>query len=177
MPLVTVRIPTDGSVPPCLICGAIVVNLAGEAGQCWHERHERKCEHCWVPEENAKHRGCLGDRTEHEIWRPVNEVVRPTVELLAGRGQPGQYIAYAALAGGRHAWIMPLFDGAARLGLDAEPISDAFETVWDYLRWRQATRALALWNYPEEKDPSGWYRCPMDGRRRPDGDSEREYTE
>lgn len=26
-------------------------------------------------------------------------------------------------------------------------------------------------------EPSGWYRCPTDGRRRPDGDISKEYIE
>jgi len=26
-------------------------------------------------------------------------------------------------------------------------------------------------------EPEGWYRCPTDGRRRPDGDASKEYFE
>jgi hypothetical protein len=37
---------------------------------------------------------------------------------------------------------------------------------------------VSAWiSYQPEIEPDGWYRCPTDGRRRPDGDKTREYIE
>ena len=38
-------------------------------------------------------------------------------------------------------------------------------------------RAYENWNPEVNADPDGWFRCPTDGRRRPDGDASKEYID
>ena len=47
-------------------------------------------------------------------------------------------------------------------------------TCYCYHSEREAAEALLAWNGTVE--PEGWYRCPTDGRRRPDCTKESEYV-
>lgn len=51
-----------------------------------------------------------------------------------------------------------------------------YEDRWCYHTYSDAYRALMEWrDDPEAPEPDGWHRHPPTGRRRPDGDSEKEY--
>lgn len=36
---------------------------------------------------------------------------------------------------------------------------------------------MEKWNPDKDADPEGWFRCPQDGRRRPNNDPTKEYVE
>jgi len=66
--------------------------------------------------------------------------------------------------------VQPLFFGAARL-YRFDPVD-----VWDYETPAGAIEALLRILEEEDEEPTGWYRHPRTGRRRPGGDPEREYV-
>ncbi len=78
--------------------------------------------------------------------------------------------------GERYAALTPMLFGKWRLKVG--PVSRL--TVWAYRddaeycyeSFDQAKAAMEAYDGVEE--PSGWFRCPSDGRRRPDGDASRE---
>ncbi len=47
--------------------------------------------------------------------------------------------------------------------------------AWCYTHYADAIIAMIQWDVSDDKEPSGWIRNPIDGRRRPDGDSTNEY--
>ena len=73
---------------------------------------------------------------------------------------------------GREAVIYPLTYGRARLGI-GHPDDDGFADQWEYDTPAAAKTALATWD--GQGEPSGWFRHPGTGRRRPGGDPEKEY--
>lgn len=48
---------------------------------------------------------------------------------------------------------------------------------WCYADPLKAIVAFATWNGEDGTEPEGWHRHPGSGRRRPDGDPEREYVD
>lgn len=49
--------------------------------------------------------------------------------------------------------------------------------AWEYPTLASAVQAYAEWTPLTEPEPSGWYRNPPTGRRRPDGDPAKEYVQ
>lgn len=47
---------------------------------------------------------------------------------------------------------------------------------WCYESRAQALRAFQSWSGAKGTEPDGWHRHPDTGRRRPEGDREREYV-
>ncbi len=69
--------------------------------------------------------------------------------------------------------VEPLLFGNARL-----IVSDNLDVInmsWTYDSLYTAVTAMYEWQDSGNDEPSGWFRCPMDGRRRPDGDPEKEF--
>lgn len=52
-----------------------------------------------------------------------------------------------------------------------------YDDRWCYETLPDALKALAEWNYPEQKEPTGWHRNPRTSRRRWGGNPELEYIE
>lgn len=46
---------------------------------------------------------------------------------------------------------------------------------WCYERLEDALREMRTWDPKVTKEPNGWHRHPISGRRRPEGDPAREY--
>jgi len=86
--------------------------------------------------------------------------------------------AFAKVVGDRYAAIQPMTFGKFRLKLG--PVARLNRRdYWDdveycYENVTAALEALNAWDGVTE--PSGWFRCPTDARRRPDGDPSREYV-
>ncbi len=47
---------------------------------------------------------------------------------------------------------------------------------WCYERYIDAVVEMFAWDNSDASEPSGWFRNPFDGRRRPGGDASKEYT-
>lgn len=75
------------------------------------------------------------------------------------------------LADGRDIVVVPLAHGYAAICTSRRnsPFRDGY---WQYQRATTALAAAEAWDGTGE--PDGWYRHPATGRRRPDGDPERE---
>ena len=52
-----------------------------------------------------------------------------------------------------------------------------YERAYWYETAEGAVRAYEKWNPEVDADPDGWFRCPTDGRRRPDGDASKEHID
>ena len=86
--------------------------------------------------------------------------------------------AFARIVGSRYAVIQPMTFGKFRLKLG--PVArlnrrdywDDVEYCYDSLMG--AVVSMEVWDGVTE--PAGWFRCPTDARRRPDGDPSREYV-
>ena len=50
-----------------------------------------------------------------------------------------------------------------------------YDQRWCYATGELAEMALNEWDYPAQKEPEGWHRHPLTGRRRPGGDKTQEY--
>lgn len=78
---------------------------------------------------------------------------------------------------GREANVLPLFFGKFQASV-GEPGDEWYERTWHYDSLPAAVAALTEWaeNYAEMNEPTGWFREPSTGRRRPDGDPGREHV-
>jgi hypothetical protein len=47
---------------------------------------------------------------------------------------------------------------------------------WCYTSELKALKEFERWNPMTEAEPTGWFRNPQSGRRRPDGDPAKEYS-
>lgn len=57
-----------------------------------------------------------------------------------------------------------------------KPGLDWYDSNWCYETPGQAIMAAEEWEPEKEADPEGWFRHPPTGRRRPNGDPEKEYV-
>ncbi len=48
------------------------------------------------------------------------------------------------------------------------------ENAYCYTSVKKAIAAMILWNAEETEEPTGWFRSPTDGRRRENGDPNKE---
>jgi hypothetical protein len=85
-------------------------------------------------------------------------------------------IATRTLDDGRVLDVTPLGWGYALLGIIwVEDLGlGLYSDVWQYQERDAALAALAAWD--GQGEPEGWYRHPATGRRRPGGDSSKEYV-
>lgn len=79
------------------------------------------------------------------------------------------------LADGRVLYLRPMLHGNLQLGVSPHGRAQWFDNLWCYHDVDAAWRAAFGWDGSGE--PSGWYRHPQTGRRRPDGDPAREYVD
>lgn len=85
---------------------------------------------------------------------------------------PG-YVIQRRLEDGRVVAVAPMSYGKGRLILgDDLYVHDA----WCYESVATAIVALDEWNPDRAEEPSGWFRHPATGRRRPEGDPSKEYV-
>jgi hypothetical protein len=54
-------------------------------------------------------------------------------------------------------------------------IIGVYDNVYNYANPELALEWMAKWDGTEVHEPEGWFRHPATGRRRPDGDKEKEY--
>lgn len=79
------------------------------------------------------------------------------------------------LGDGRTLYLDPMMLGNVRLNIGKTGDRINYDDGYCYHDPDAAWRALLGWN--GEGDPEGWYRHTTTGRRRPEGDPEREYIE
>lgn len=101
------------------------------------------------------------------VWGDWEKLDSKTLEILR------QY-AYARVVSDRYGALYPMTFGKWRLNLGRLETITVVDACYCYASVLDAVDALEGWNGTDE--PSGWFRCPTDGRRRPDGDASREYV-
>lgn len=92
-----------------------------------------------------------------------------------GRSVDPTAVEIRDLGDGRAAYLAPLlFHWTIKL----VTIGDMFgyDDRWCYQTEILGRRALATWDFPREKEPTGWHRHPSTGRRRTDGNPAAEYV-
>jgi hypothetical protein len=95
------------------------------------------------------------------------------VFFLDGLIKANGYRDARPISGGRYACIAPLaFTHAIIVGEMHN--GEVYDDRWCYRSYEAAKAALDAWDGSGE--PSGWHRHPLSGRRRPDGDPEREFV-
>jgi hypothetical protein len=93
-------------------------------------------------------------------------------EHLTTSGYP-QNVAFRVMPDGRVAWVHKLmYTGSLLVGQIGD--RSGYDDRWCFCDMATAEQALKAWDGAE---PEGWHRHPNTGRRRPDGDKEREYVE
>jgi hypothetical protein len=71
-------------------------------------------------------------------------------------------------------WIYPTIFGVRIAIGDPTPPLMAFDECFCYCDFTRAYEAISRWDGTGE--PLGWHRHPPTGRRRPDGDPDKEYV-
>jgi hypothetical protein len=100
--------------------------------------------------------------------------------LASGKNTPVETregtLATLITPGGRELSVAPMTFGKARLcvGVPGDP---CYEDGWCYATPAQAILAAMEWDGEGDDPPYGWHRHIGSGRRRPDGDPEREYVQ
>jgi len=91
-------------------------------------------------------------------------------------------LAVRRLGDGRLLAVEPLLFGRARLCIGrpeemaADGMMGGWDDHWEYPSCMAALNAIQAWTpSPEAPEPVGWTRHPTSGRRRPDGNPEKEY--
>lgn len=105
----------------------------------------------------------------------VTNIMTPeeAAEYLEALGYTDTHVR--VLSGGQMAWIHSIPPDVAILVMPSN--STGCNDLWYYESEKDALKALNAWNPEAEKEPTGWYRNPSTGRRRPNGNEEREYIE
>lgn len=76
---------------------------------------------------------------------------------------------------GREICVFPrMYNSILTIGQASD--RDGYETHYCYENPVQATLAAEAWNPLEQPEPDGWFRHADSGRRRPNGDPEKEYV-
>jgi hypothetical protein len=83
------------------------------------------------------------------------------------------YLFTRALGDGRVIDVIPLLFGRARLAISANNATSFIDDVWEYDLPAVAIEEAERWS--GDGEPARWMRHPKSGRRRPDGDPEREF--
>lgn len=83
-------------------------------------------------------------------------------------------LATRLLEDGRELTVYPMTFGKARLCI-GDPDSGMYDDGWCYEDPRVAVTACESWD-GEDDPPVGWHRQISTGRRREDGDPEKEYV-
>jgi hypothetical protein len=109
----------------------------------------------------------------------VNEQQLATPEELAWLEKMSKlngYLAPTPMGNGRYAVLHPFIFTMAIITGDM--FDDAgYDDRWCYDSATTAAAALAIWMVKGfEGEPQGWHRHPGSGRRRPEGNQEREYV-
>ena len=80
------------------------------------------------------------------------------------------------LPDGREIWLYPLLFGKVQLCV-AQPGRGWIDHAWQFDSAEAADVAVAHWveHFDELDEPTGWFRDPHTGRRRPNGDPDKEY--
>jgi hypothetical protein len=79
------------------------------------------------------------------------------------------------LGDGRAIWCYErMFNSIVMIGTVG---SLMYESHWCYETLEQAIDAAEKWDPLTQKEPEGWFRHAMSGRRRPGGDPSKEYIE
>jgi len=90
---------------------------------------------------------------------------------------PAHYLVQPfILPDGREVSVIPMTFNKARIVV-GPPGSPFLDDGWCYASVDHAKAALLGWDPLKDREPSGWFRNPKTGRRRPDGDPAKEYVE
>lgn len=84
------------------------------------------------------------------------------------------YVAARELPDGEWMGVLEMTYGKGRLCLGLTP--GGHEQSYCYESLLGAIVAMHSWNPETEPEPDGWFRDPLSGRRRPDGDKTKEYV-
>lgn len=94
---------------------------------------------------------------------------QPEWDAMRERGAIGM----VDLPDGRFLDLVPLTRGIYRVCLGQPDHDGVYADEWHYQGHFEADVCMCAWDGIGE--PGGWFRHPATGRRRPDGDPEREY--
>lgn len=97
-----------------------------------------------------------------------------TMNTHGNSGKPDYLVPTRMLPDGRVLDVAPLLFGAARLTVSKNATTQIIGDAWEYENPVVAIGAWAQWD--GEGEPEGWTRHPATGRRRPNGDPEREQV-
>lgn len=86
----------------------------------------------------------------------------------------GSVLARIWYPSGQIAEVVAMTYGKGRLALVDEIDHMNYSDGWCYTSPELAIAAAQAWTGEEDTEPQGWFRHPLSGRRRPDGDRARE---
>ena len=92
---------------------------------------------------------------------------------LAGDGDSRWWLYRRVLDDGRVLYLQPMLAGNLRISLSGDEHDFGFHSNYCFHDSLEAWRSAIGWD--GQGDPEGWVRHIETGRRRPDGDAEREY--
>jgi hypothetical protein len=84
------------------------------------------------------------------------------------------YVAWRQFETGEWAAVMPMTFGKGRICFDLSP--SGYEDMWCFESLGAAVDALQAWDLAHDTEPSGWFRHPLSGRRRPNGNAGEEFV-
>jgi hypothetical protein len=94
---------------------------------------------------------------------------------LSSASATSEYPYERHLGDGRAIWVNErMFNSIIIIGTVG---SMSYDSHWCYETLEQALTAADAWDPFTEKEPEGWFRHAMSGRRRPGGDKTKEYIE
>ncbi len=85
-----------------------------------------------------------------------------------------QYLHVRPLGDGRAVFLLPMLGGNLRVAI-GDVGSPFLDDGWCYQAAQSEEAWKAALGWDGEGEPEGWYRHPDTGRRRPDGDPQKEY--
>jgi hypothetical protein len=106
---------------------------------------------------------------------PPEQRDRPLLNWTEEQVQAMGYPFVRQLDDGRWLGVAPMTYGKGRLFVDLDRCG--FTACYCYSSVALAIVAMATFNPEQEDEPDGWFKDPMRGRHRPDGDKTREYSE
>lgn len=107
--------------------------------------------------------------------REVSEGELRRAQLMGwvARHEGADYLHVRPLGDGRAVFLMPMAFGNLRVAIGWQG-APGFDDGWCYQAPQQDAAWKAAIGWDGEDEPEGWYRHPDTGRRRPDGDAQRE---
>lgn len=103
----------------------------------------------------------------------LEDLMRELTE--AAKNTPYEPIAERVLPDGRWVTLDPMTFGKVRINVAPYPGAMVIDDSYCYDDAALGLQAFWAWDPTKDAEPSGWFRHPQSGRRRPDGDPAKEY--